>query len=162
MFDSIPVYYSLDVSRLPHLTTHCGNQKCLQTLPDILCGSEGGVGYIPIMGCYTVTRNGCAGLEPMNRKTFTTPARHANRIHLISATSHCCCCSVTQLCLTFCDPPGLQHARPPCPSPSPRVCPSSCPLMPSNHLILCHFHSLLPSILPRIRVFSTELALCAR
>ena len=23
---------------------------------------------------------------------------------------------------------GLQHARPPCPSPSPEVCPSSCPL----------------------------------
>ena len=25
-------------------------------------------------------------------------------------------------------PHGLQHARPPCPSPSPEVCPSSCPL----------------------------------
>ena len=25
-------------------------------------------------------------------------------------------------------PQGLQHARPPCPLPSPRVCPSSCPL----------------------------------
>ena len=25
-------------------------------------------------------------------------------------------------------PHGLQHARPPCPPPSPRVCPSSCPL----------------------------------
>ena len=24
-------------------------------------------------------------------------------------------------------PHGLQHARPPCPSPSPQVCPSSCP-----------------------------------
>ena len=23
---------------------------------------------------------------------------------------------------------GLQHSRPPCPSPSPKVCPSSCPL----------------------------------
>ena len=34
----------------------------------------------------------------------------------------------------------LQHARLPCPSPSPRVCSNSCPLsvMPSNHLILCH------------------------
>ena len=27
-------------------------------------------------------------------------------------------------------PPGLQHARPPCPSPSPGVCPSSCSLNP--------------------------------
>ena len=25
-------------------------------------------------------------------------------------------------------PHGLQHSRPPCPSPSPEVCPSSCPL----------------------------------
>ena len=25
-------------------------------------------------------------------------------------------------------PQGLQHARPPCPSSSPKVCPSSCPL----------------------------------
>ena len=25
-------------------------------------------------------------------------------------------------------PHGLKHARPPCPSPSPEVCPSSCPL----------------------------------
>ena len=25
-------------------------------------------------------------------------------------------------------PRGLQHSRPPCPSPTPRVCPNSCPL----------------------------------
>ena len=37
---------------------------------------------------------------------------------------HCCCCSVTQSCPTL-QPHGLQHARPPCPSPSPEVCPSS-------------------------------------
>ena len=35
--------------------------------------------------------------------------------------------SVTQLCLTL-QPHGLQHARPPCPSPTPRVHPHSCPL----------------------------------
>ena len=52
-------------------------------------------------------------------------------------------------------PRGLQHARLPCPSPAPGICPSSCPfelVMPSNHLILCH-SLLLPSIFPRIRVF---------
>ena len=32
--------------------------------------------------------------------------------------------------------------------------------MPSNHLIICHPHHLLPSILPSIRVFSNEPALC--
>ena len=29
--------------------------------------------------------------------------------------------SVTQLCLTLCDPMNHRHARPPCPSPTPRV-----------------------------------------
>ena len=37
------------------------------------------------------------------------------------------CCSVTKLCLTL-GPHGLQHARLPCPSLSPRVCSNSCPL----------------------------------
>ena len=35
-------------------------------------------------------------------------------------------------------------------------------LMPSNHLILCHPLLLLPSVLPSIRVFSSELALHIR
>ena len=38
-----------------------------------------------------------------------------------------CRCSVTKLCPTLW-PRGLQHARLPCSSPSPRVCPSLCPL----------------------------------
>ena len=36
--------------------------------------------------------------------------------------------SVAQSCLTLCDPHELQHARPPCPSPTPRVHPNPCPL----------------------------------
>ena len=36
--------------------------------------------------------------------------------------------SVAQLCLTLCDPHEPQHARPPCPSPTPGVYPNSCPL----------------------------------
>ena len=35
-------------------------------------------------------------------------------------------------------------------------------VMPSNHLILCRFLLLLPSMFPSIRVFSNELALCIR
>ena len=35
-------------------------------------------------------------------------------------------------------------------------------MMPSNHLILCHTLLLLPSIMPSIRVFSNESALCIR
>ena len=33
-------------------------------------------------------------------------------------------------------PHGLQHTRPPCPSPSPKVCPSSCPLHRRCHLAI--------------------------
>ena len=35
-------------------------------------------------------------------------------------------------------------------------------VMPSNHLIPCHYLLLLPLIVPSIRVFSNELALCIR
>ena len=61
-------------------------------------------------------------------------------------------------------PRGLQHVRPPYPSPSPRACSSSYPLclMPPNHLILCHPLLFLPSIFPSIRVFSRESALRIR
>ena len=61
-------------------------------------------------------------------------------------------------------PHGLQHARPPCPSPAPGVDPKSMSIesvMPSNHLILC-CPLLPPSIFPSIRVFSKESALCIR
>ena len=53
---------------------------------------------------------------------------------------------------------GLQHARLPCPSPTPGAYSNSCPLiesvMPSNHLILCHSLLLLASLSPSIGVFS--------
>ena len=56
-----------------------------------------------------------------------------------------------------------QHARPYCPSPTPRVpCPLSRLVMPSNHLLLCCPLLLQPSIFPRIRIFSNESALHIR
>ena len=54
-----------------------------------------------------------------------------------------------------------QHARPPCPLPTPKHM-SIESVMPSNHLILCCPLLLLPSIFPSIRVFSNESALCIR
>ena len=64
----------------------------------------------------------------------------ASTCHVASPESECeratevagqvyvyCCYSVTWSCLTL-RPHGLQHARLPCPSLSPEVCPSSCPL----------------------------------
>ena len=63
-------------------------------------------------------------------------------------------------------PHELQHARPPCPSPAPRVysnkfmCIKS--VMPSSHLILCCPLLLLPPIPPSIRIFSNESTLHMR
>ena len=76
--------------------------------------------------------------------------------------------SVAQSCPTLCDP---MHARPPCPSPTPRAYSNSHPLIsddiqpshplsspspPTFNLILCHPLLLPPSIFPSIRVFSNE------
>ena len=78
-----------------------------------------------------------------------------NITHLLCSQSAQFSCSVVSDSLR---PHGLQHARAPCPSPTPRVNSNSCieSVMPSNHLILCHHCLLLPSILPSIRVFSNE------
>ena len=59
---------------------------------------------------------------------------------------------------------GLQHARPPCPSPTPSLLKlmSSESVMPSNHLILCRPPLLPPSIFPSIRVFSNKSVLHSR
>ena len=62
-------------------------------------------------------------------------------------------------------PRGLQHARPPCPSPTPGAYSNSCPLklvIRSNHLILYRPFLLLLSIFPSIRVFSSESVLRSR
>src|SRR5574339_505684 len=62
-------------------------------------------------------------------------------------------------------PHELQYARPPCPSPTPRVHSNSTSIksvIPSSHLILWHPLLLLPPIPPSIRVFSKESTLCMR
>ena len=57
-------------------------------------------------------------------------------------------------------PHGLQHARFPCPSPTPDLAQTH--VMPSNHLILCRPLLLLPPIPPSITVFSNESTLRLR
>ena len=78
--------------------------------------------------------------------------------------NRCCCCSVTKLCLTLCDPMN-------CSTPGFPVLYYLLEfaqthfhwlVMPSNHLILCHTLFFLPSIFPSIKVFSSDSALCIR
>ena len=72
--------------------------------------------------------------------------------------------SVTQSCLTLCNPmdgstpgfPVYHHLQ------SLLKLKSIRSVMPSNHLILCYTLVLLPSIFRSIRVFSSESALCIR
>ena len=72
--------------------------------------------------------------------------------------------SVTQLCQTLCDPwtttlqasPSITNSQ-----SLPKVTFIES-VMPSNHLILCGPHLLLPSIFPSTRVFSSESALHIR
>ena len=65
-------------------------------------------------------------------------------------------------------PHGLQHTRPPCPSPTPRACSNLCPLSrwchPNCNSIqpTCWPLLLPPSIFPSIRVFSNESVLRIR
>ena len=72
--------------------------------------------------------------------------------------------SVTQSCLTLCDPmncstPGLPSITNSRSLPKPMSIES---VMPYNHLILCCPLLLLPSIFPSIKVFSKESVLCIR
>ena len=76
------------------------------------------------------------------------------RLALGLISCEACCCSVTQSCLTLCDPQGLQHTGLPCPSPSPGVCSNSCPLsqwcLPTISSSVVPFSSCLQSF-PRSR-----------
>ena len=68
-----------------------------------------------------------------------TKAENKNIPQII--VSLCCWFSVIQSCLSL-QPHGLQHARLPCPSPSPRTCSNSCPLS-----LWCH-PTILSSVIP--------------
>ena len=71
-----------------------------------------------------------------------------------------CCCSVTKLYPSLCNP--MNYSTPGFPVLHYVKLISIELVMLSNHLIHCHLLLLLPSIIPSIRVFSNELALPIR
>ena len=75
-----------------------------------------------------------------------------------------CCCSIAQSCPNLCDPCTVAHQAPLSSTNSLHLFKfmSIDLVMLSNHLILCHPLLLLTSVLPSIRVFFSESALCIR
>ena len=73
-----------------------------------------------------------------------------------------CCCSVSKLCATLCNPMDCSMLVFPCPSVSPSLLKfmSVESVMPFNHHILCR--PLLSLVFPSIKVFFIELALRIR
>ena len=71
--------------------------------------------------------------------------------------------SVAQSCMTLYDPCPSQHARPPCPSPTPGVHPNPCPLCWWCHPTISSFVIPSPALyFLSIRVFSNESVLLIR
>ena len=70
--------------------------------------------------------------------------------------------SVTQSCLTLCNPMNCSTPGLPIHCQLPSLLKLMSMVMPSSHLILCHPHLLPPSIFPSIRVFSNESDLSIR
>ena len=93
---------------------------------------------------------------------------HSLLAYCVSGTLHAPCktkwnilvSSVYSVVFDSLGPHGLQHTRPPCPSPTPGVYLNSLMSialgMPYNHLILCCPLLFLPAIFHSIRVFSND------
>ena len=75
-----------------------------------------------------------------------------------------CCCSVTQSCLTLCNPMDCSTSGSLSSSISWSLLKfmSTEVVMPSNHLIFCCFLLLLPSVFLSIKIFSRESAVRIR
>ena len=67
----------------------------------------------------------------------------------------CCCCLGRSVMSDSLHPRGLQHTRPPCPSPSSGACSNSCTLM---YMMRCHL-TILSSLVPFSSCFQSFPAL---
>ena len=135
--------------------------------PPAIAGDSGDTGLVPGLGRYPGGGNdnplqySCLK-NPMNRGTWwaTVHGVIKSQTRLSDLGTHTCkllllSCSVMSNSVR---PHGLQHARLPFSWSLLRLM-SIEPVMPSNHLILCHPLLLLLSIFPSIRVFSNAWAL---
>ena len=126
---------------------------------------------VTLVNLFVQTKNKCCFHSLFNKwlSLFMLPLFCKLRLQLFS-------CSVT---FNYLQPHGLQHTRPPCPSPAPEVCPSSCPLhqrchpttwpsvvlfllpsiFPSRHLIICCL-KWLTTYFPIYRISLLSLRLC--
>ena len=118
--------------------------------------------YLPVKAVWNPLKTfGVPVFFPL-RDTLTFLGEHSSRVS--NKCLEISVSSVTQQCLTLCNPmdrstPGLpvHHQLPSPPRPM-----SSESVMPSNHLILCPPLLLLLSIFSSIRIFSNESALRIR
>ena len=129
----VPIYESIDLSMYRPIWLNCLGSFRLTTklriryknVPNILCSTWCRVS--PIINI--LNQSSSLVIEP----TWTAPTVHT--LHQGSLLVECwfeqmcCCCWVAQSHLTLHDPMDCsKHSRPPCPSPSPEVFPSSGPL----------------------------------
>ena len=83
---------------------------------------------------YTKGMRPCIITVPWSKCVWRLPCHNLSSLNIFLASYCLICwnqCSVQFSCSVMSDslwPHGLQHARPPCSSPTPRVYPNSCPL----------------------------------
>ena len=129
-------------------------QSCLALSDPVDCsppGSSGcGILQARVLEWVAMPSSSSGSSQPRDQTQVSYLLPPAKAGGFFSTTSE-----VAQSCLTL-QPHGLQHARPPCPSPSPGAR-SNTP----DHLSLCH-PLLLLSVFPSVRVFSKHSTLCIR
>ena len=123
---------------------------------------------ISIISVYLISTYLCGFLWYMSQTKATTLQRNISRLTLaivIGVIFSCFFSSVQCSRSVMSDslrPHELQHARPPCPSPTPEAYPNSCPSSRWCQPVISSSILLLPPIPPSIRVFSNESTLHMR
>ena len=154
-----PLYWAEQTWKERHIHLHGLSREMNAVTPEHKCFCAGEISNHMGKGC-----NGRSSTRGWSRHQCTLRLDHIQRVLKNS-------CWLRESWVSFLSvqfsrsvlsdslrPHGLQHARPPCPSPTPWTYSKLLSIesvMPSHHLILC-CPFLLPSIFPSIRVFFNE------